>query len=490
MHFIRTHILVPLLAVLSLVPLSGCIARPDIGEGTERAALMEAFRAQSDAARMAREHQQNESIESLMVFEAETASNLMLSATLHEADLSRVLAHILSDPRVKYYAETVRIPGRVTARFKAVPIVEALNILLTQTGFSATLENTIIRIEDAGIASDLDTSGEEGLDTLISREITLKHLLAADAVTLLSGLYQHNDTLEASEFSVESIPELNALFVSGPATAIEAAAQVIARADRPVAHVIIEALVVDIDTSTVESLGLSFADGASGDYSGLNVVPGQTGGNIVATFTDLAANTAQVTATINFLAAQNAAEVVARPYLATRSTMSATIDIVNDQFARVDTSGDDSAIISTDSVTAGISMQITPVVTSGGKVRMDVAIEESRFGATAGDIIIMKERNAATTSMMVHSGQTIVIGGLNSRYRITENDGLPWLRHVPFLNLFTGEQAALETRKELVVYLTPYIWQPGLDTPLPLKGRPQPHFPALLSIENGGQLVD
>lgn len=489
MRFTQKNIRVPVFAVFSLVLLSGCIARPDIGDGGESAALIDAFRAQSNTAREERETQKYERIESLLISEAVTGSDLTLSATLKEAELARVLALIFSDPRVRYHAETVQIPGRVTARFVAVPIVDALNILLTNTGYIAALENGIIRIEDAGIVSKLDTSGE-ALETLISREIPLKHLLAADAVSLLSGLYRQNDTLEASEFSVESIPELNAVFVSGPATTIEAAVQVIARADRPVAHVIIEALVVDIDTSTVESLGLSFADGASGNFSGLNIVPGQTGGNIVAAFTDLAANTAQVTATINFLAAQNAAEVVARPYLATRSTMPATIDIVNDQFARVDTSGDDSAIISTDSVTAGVSMQITPVVTSGGKVRMDVAIEESRFGATAGDVIIVKERNAATTSMMVHSGQTMVIGGLNSRYRITENDGLPWLRHVPLLNLFAGEQVALETRKQLVVYLTPYIWQPGLDTPLPLKGRPKPHFPALLSIENGGQLVD
>lgn len=170
--------------------------------------------------------------------------------------------------------------------------------------------------------------------------------------------------------------------------------------------------------------------------------------------------------------------------------MPATIAIVDDQFARVDTSGDDSSIISTDSVTAGITMEITPVVMADDAIRLDVTIEDSRFGATAGDIIITKERNSASTSMIVDSGQTIMIGGLNSRYRITENSGLPWLRRIPLLNAFAGEQGALERRSELVVYLTPYVWIPGMESPLPLPGTPDPNMSDLVGMELGGKSFD
>jgi type II secretory pathway component GspD/PulD (secretin) len=233
----------------------------------------------------------------------------------------------------------------------------------------------------------------------------------------------------------------------------------------------------------VEALGVSFAEGASGKFSALDLVPGQTGGNIVGTFSDLATNAATVSATIDFLVRRNAAEVLARPYITSRSTQPATIEIVNDQFARVNTTSDDSSIISTDSVSAGVTMSITPTVLADDAVRLDIALEESRFAATAGDIIISKQRNTASSSMDVKSGQTIVIGGLNSKYRLSEDAGLPWLRNIPILNLFAGEQGAIETRRQLVVYITPYIWIPGQELPFPLQDTPDPILPRLTGVE-------
>jgi type II secretory pathway component GspD/PulD (secretin) len=264
---------------------------------------------------------------------------------------------------------------------------------------------------------------------------------------------------------------------------VSAAQTTIVQADRPAAHIIIEALVVDIDTSTVEALGVSFSDGASGKFSALDLVPGQTGGNIVGTFSDLASNAATVNATIDFLVGRNAAEVLARPYITSRSTKPATIEIVNDQFARVNTTTDDYSIISTDSVSAGVSMNITPTVLADDTIRLDIALEESRFAATAGDIIISKQRNTASSSMDVTSGQTIVIGGLNSKYRISDKAGLPWLRNIPVVNLFAGKQGAIETRRQLVVYLTPYIWRPGHELPFPLQNTPDPILPNMPGVE-------
>ena len=75
------------------------------------------------------------------------------------------------------------------------------------------------------------------------------------------------------------------------------AVEIIQQADRPVAHVIIEALVVKIDTSSVESLTVNFSDGAAGKFDLTTLIPSQTGGNIVASFSDLAASSAAITAT-------------------------------------------------------------------------------------------------------------------------------------------------------------------------------------------------
>ena len=474
--------------IFSTTFLTSCIAGPDFSPDSDRSALEEAFRAQSVSATYAQEKREAAAIRVLRLSSAPDQPGPLLTVSLHNAQRARVLDQVFAVAEIDYKLDVNHVSGRVTARFTDKPLVEGLNIILAESGLHAREDDGLILISARSQSEASDRDLSESAD-FVSREIPLTHLLAEDATRLLSSLYEADFDEKSTGFSVQSIAELNAVFVTGPPDMVASAQSVIARADRPAPHIVIEALVVDIDTSSVEAIGVSFANAADGSFSALSVVPGQTGGNILGTFAELAGNSAQVTATINFLVGRNAAKILARPYIAARSTKTASIEIVNDQFARVDTSGDDSSIISTDSVTAGVTMQITPMVMADETIRLDIALEESRFGATAGDIIISKQRNSASTSMDVKSGQTIVIGGLNSTYRITENAGLPWLRNVPLLNVFAGEQGAIETRRQLVVYLTPYIWQPGQDLPMPLQNVPNPILPEQLSVETGGRPV-
>lgn len=477
------------MAALTVILLSSCVADPDFASGDNREALMELYRTQDEMAAERRSRTGRSGINQLDLKTDPTAGGLQLSVDLDNARLATVMSEILAAPDIYYRAGAVRFQGSVSARFSEMPLVPALNILLRETGVSAVMRDGLLSLSYAveGVPPAGATADQSvAYIRTLSREVVLKHLAAPDVVNLLNDLFAPSDETDGTEFSVGSIAELNAVYLSGPANVVTDALGVLARADRPVAHVIISALVVDIDTSSVETLGVQFSDLSDGSFNVASIIPNTTTGNVVATFEELAGNTAQLTATIKFLAAQNIAHVLSRPYIATRSTMPATIEIVDDQFARVDTSSDNASIITTDSITAGISMNITPIVMADSSIRIDVSIEDSRFNATAGDIIIAKERSAASTSMIVKSGQTIVIGGLSSRYRATEKSGLPWLRKLPLISFLTAEQGALETQTELVVYLTPYVWIPGMDVPLPLQNKLSIEYPELLSIERFG----
>lgn len=466
-----------------------CVADPDFASGAEMATLLEAYQAQTAGAEEAREAREQAALKLIRIDPGEAGEPPMLSVDLDQADLNRVLAAIMQSPLVDYRTQPRYFSQRVSARFSNRPLIEGLNLLLKEANASVSWEDGLLSLQMKQLGVLLDANEGNDESSVISREYVLKHVAAIDMVDLIDSLFDTSDFSDEGGVTIGSLPELNTIFLSGTAAEVSEALAVVRQADRPAAHVIIEALVVKIDTSSVESLTVNLTDGASGKFDLTTLIPGQTGGNIVASFSDLAANSAAITATVDFLAAQNAAEILARPYVATRSSKEATIAIVDDQFARVDTSGDDSSIIATDSITAGITMDITPLVMADQSIRMDVSLEDSRFSATAGDIIIAKQRSTASTSMVVQSGQTIVIGGLNSRYRLTDHSGLPWLRHVPILNLFASDQAAVESREELVVYVTPYLWTPGLETPLPLPGRPEPELPDYLSVETGGTPV-
>lgn len=473
------------LAVFSLVSLVSCIADPNLQGRSDQTALLEAYRAQTERNAAQQAHEREQSIRRIDVFKAPKTGETQLSVDLVEADLRGVLAIVLDSPLIQYTSEAVSLSGTVSARFQDKPLIDGMNAILKSTGVYVEDINGVLTFQVGADADAVDLSQVQS-DKFVSREVLIKHLASTDIVTLIGDLFPSSDYSNEAGLTTSNVQETNSVYLAGPAAEVAQALSIISKADRPVAHVIIEALVVDINTSSIETLGLSFADGASGKFSAASLIPSQTGGNIVATFSDLASDSAQVTATIDFLAARNAAHVLARPYIATRSMQPASIAIVEDQFVRVSTA--DTSIVSTDSITAGISMEITPAVMADNSIRMDLTIEDSRFGATAGAVLLTKQRNTATTSMIVGTGQTIMIGGLNSRYRISENSGLPWLRHVPILNAFAGEQGALEMRTELVVYVTPYIWIPGMEVPMPLHGTPDPDMSNLLSVEKGGRL--
>eukprot|EP00903_Cladosiphon_okamuranus_P003333 g3331.t1 len=388
-----------------LAVLSGCVADPEFAMGPSRAQMLDDL-VRLNAAERARDAERDHAaITRLALQDGATLEAMRLSVDLHQADLSVVMNEILQIRTIDYLSPSMPFSGRVSARFEGRPLLQGINMLLADTGMAARIENEVLSFSYGGDITTTSDATENG--GVVSREIVLKHLEASELETMLDDLFETDEDDDDAYLTVSSVAELNALYVTGTASLVSQAANIAARADRPVPHVIISAIVVKVNTSSVETLGVDFSDLADGSFNISSIVPNTTGGNIVATFEELAGNTAQLTATIKFLAAQNIAQVLSRPYVATRSTMPATIEIVDDQFVRVDTTTDDSSIIATDSITAGISMTITPIVMADTSVRLDLTIEDSRFTATAGDVLIAKERNTATTSMVVGSGKTI-----------------------------------------------------------------------------------
>ena len=109
-----------------------------------------------------------------------------------------------------------------------------------------------------------------------------------------------------------------------------------------------------------------------------------------------------------------------------------------------------------------------PTVTPDGEVRVEVDVEESQFLPQLSPASIEVDRNKASTTMQVASGQTIVIGGLALDRQSECNRGFPGLRRIPLLNLLFAQQRKSGEDQEVVIFVTPYVWEPGMDTPFPL----------------------
>jgi general secretion pathway protein D len=110
----------------------------------------------------------------------------------------------------------------------------------------------------------------------------------------------------------------------------------------------------------------------------------------------------------------------------------------------------------------GIIVTITPRISDGGLITLELQIEKSDVNAKAlplGNLsnVPVFTKKTAKTVLSVLEGQTIVIGGLIEESKNVIKSGIPILSKIPILGALFGSQEYTTTKSELVLLLTPHI---------------------------------
>jgi general secretion pathway protein D len=120
-----------------------------------------------------------------------------------------------------------------------------------------------------------------------------------------------------------------------------------------------------------------------------------------------------------------------------------------------------SVINSIDYRQTGVIMKVTPRVNSGGLVTLDITQEVSSINTAAPTYQGISSPTFSDRSIqsrvVVQDGQTVGLAGLISDTQQRGNQGIPFLKDVPVLNVFAGAQNNQHTRTELLVLLTPHV---------------------------------
>jgi len=109
----------------------------------------------------------------------------------------------------------------------------------------------------------------------------------------------------------------------------------------------------------------------------------------------------------------------------------------------------------------GVLLAITPRINSGGLVTLDVNQEVSAVDTTVPVTANNPNPNvnsrSAQTSVVVASGESIVLAGLIREDNGHSSTGLPLLSKIPVLGALFGTQSYQHNRTELVLIITPRI---------------------------------
>jgi hypothetical protein len=109
----------------------------------------------------------------------------------------------------------------------------------------------------------------------------------------------------------------------------------------------------------------------------------------------------------------------------------------------------------------GITLRITPQISDGGMVRLNLFEEVSALVSKAlinsAELAPVTTIRSATTSVVVRDRQTVVIGGLISDQTDNIEASVPFLADIPVLGNLFRSTTGTRTKINLLIFLTPTI---------------------------------
>ncbi len=167
---------------------------------------------------------------------------------------------------------------------------------------------------------------------------------------------------------------------------------------------------------------------------------------------------------LNLLTSVTELNVISSPQLMVLDNQSARIQVGDEvpiatQSAVSITDADAPVVNSIEFRDTGVILEVTPRVNAGGLVEMEVSQEVSTVTETTSSDIdspTIQTRNIETT-VAVHSGETIALGGLIQDDRSEGYTGVPLLSAIPILGNLFKTQSEATTRRELLVLITPQV---------------------------------
>ncbi len=184
-----------------------------------------------------------------------------------------------------------------------------------------------------------------------------------------------------------------------------------------------------------------------------------------------------VKALLNAQASANNINVISSPSLMVLNNQQAKINVgdqvpVQTSTTQLPISGGTNASIAQSSsiqyIDTGVTLEVTPRVNANGMVIMEIKqivsnAKPSTTGVTTTVTIAKKE---IESSVAVHDGETIVLGGLIDDNNAVGNAGIPFLQDIPWLGSIFGGRTLNRTKTELVVLITPRVVKSKQDSRL------------------------
>ena len=310
---------------------------------------------------------------------------------------------------------------------------------------------------------------EEQKPQLVTRTVKLKYAKASeviDSLTKGSGSFLNDGGY--IHFDERS----NSLIIKENAASIKNTLALIKELDKPTEQIAIEARIVTISSKNLQELGVRWgmfsADSSieevarnGGRLQNLNVnFPVVAGAS--ATLQVASINSKLLDLELSALEQENSVEIIASPRLLTTNKKLASIKQGTEiPYAIYDRKSETYDISFKEAV---LGLEVTPHISENNQILMDLIVTQNSQGqsvgnANSGNTAIAIDKQELNTQVFAKHGETIVLGGVFQHLKSKDSDKIPVLGSIPFIKRLFSYQKDQINKRELVIFVTPYIVQ-------------------------------
>jgi type IV pilus assembly protein PilQ len=421
------------------------------------------------------------------------------------------------------------VQGNVTLRLINVPWDQALDIVLQAKGLDKRKNGNVMWVAPQKEISDREQAladAHRKLQSLVetvNEFIPINYGKAKDFAALLAmrnnqgaagggGGNQPGAGFLSERGRITFDERTNTLLVHDTPDRVKMIRDLVARLDRPVQQVLIEARVVVATDNFARDIGAKF--GISGGYqvnntvvstagtlvgadtmanqalnnrfagtgSGLpNTAPGGTGSGILvpslANRLNVSLPASKPTAGsfgLTVLGAdylldlelsagetESKSELISNPRVITANQQEADIK-QGQEIGYVTFNGQAGAATATVQFKeAVLELKVTPTITADGRVFLTLDVKKDNINSLVpnpgGGFVPQLDKREITTSVLVDNGQTVVLGGVYEFDKTTTLTKVPFLGDLPGLGVFFRDLEKSNSKAELLIFVTPRI---------------------------------
>lgn len=395
------------------------------------------------------------------------------------------------------------VQGNITLRLKNVPWDQALDIILKTRGLGMRKTGNVVLIAPndelmAREKKELEAQQQKvELAPLVNEFYQINYAKASDIAGLLK---QEKNSILSARGNVTLDERTNTLMVLDTAEKQDEIARLIEKLDIAVRQVMIESRIVIASDSFTRNLGVrtgvtgaqtngtngvvtmtGSAAGASnmaeqaldnlnagtsalpvdppsqGDRFNFNLPSGGNAGRIALA---ILGSDYLVDLELSALQTEGRGEVLSNPRVITSNQKQASIEQgVEIPYQEASSSG----ATSTSFKKAVLSLSVTPQITPDDRVVMDLEVNKDSVGGVFSGVPSINTRSV-NTQVLVNNGDTVVLGGIYEQEQTQGEDKVPLLGDIPLLGYLFKSTSKIESKSELLIFVTPKILKESLMT--------------------------